>query len=91
MGILIFEMYINKRIDTGVVYDSQPKPVRKTLFADFLPSEAQECKLVDESAEQSRQKIKNSSFSYYGARLQINNSCIDSLFQYLTKIKIPSL
>ena len=74
-----------------MVHDSQPKPVRKTLLADFLPSEARECKLVDESAEQSRQKIKSSSFSYYGARLQINDSYIGSLFQYFTKIKIPSL
>ena len=46
------ETQIKKRIDTGVVHDSQPKPIRKTLLADFLPGEARKCKLVDESAEQ---------------------------------------
>ena len=45
-------MLYNKRISTVVVHDSQPKPIRKTLLADFLPGEARECKLVDESAEQ---------------------------------------
>ena len=47
-----------------MVHDRQPKPIRKTLLEDFLPSEARECKPVDESAEQSRQKIKSDSFSY---------------------------
>ena len=60
--ILIFKKVKGiKEYVQGACMIANPKHIRKTLLADFLQSEGRKCKLVDESPEQLKQKIKSNS------------------------------